>query len=135
MAVSIILLLVYAFSSNIIFPNILMSSLILLQFGLCFVLNRWRMNDDTDDRFKYILMAGVFILIISCTVGIIYSVTVEGITDPCSCPSWSCFSGFYANKTAQCIPICSTQPGGGMNNLMNTSFFTSTRIAGNCLSC
>ena len=88
------------------------------------------MNDDTDDRFKYILIAGVAILVVSCTVGIVYAVTAQGIQDDCTCPSWSCTTGFYVNTTGQCLRFCpSVAP------FMNTTMASPTAVSGNCWAC
>jgi hypothetical protein len=109
-AVSIILLIVFAFSNNTLFPNLSMVLLLLFLLSNVFALYKWSQRHDPDDSFRYIMILEIVILILASTVGIIYATGVNGECEELNCEpcaSWKCDNtDLFMNATQECYPSC-----------------------------
>ena len=129
---ALIVLVVFAFSQQTLIPNLMMVGLIALLYLNSLLLYKWATSADVDDKFKYVLFFGVFILLLANTVGIIYAVSVTGLSCPeCLCPSCPCICGqeqFYVNATGQCYNMCN------VTELVNFTYYGEDLVV-ECTSC
>ena len=121
--ISIILLIVYAFESDLVVPNLMMAVLVLFQLVFVAFLYRLWSAEDTYDRLNAIFIIAVCVLLVASTVGIFYAVAAQGVVEPLEC------TGLYYDPTAQCFPLCR-----GMA-LMNTTIFSDGSLFGECQLC
>jgi hypothetical protein len=131
--VAVILLLVYAFSQHTLVPNVAMICLLFLLYGNMILLYRWATSADVDDKFKYVLMYGVAILVVANTVAIMYATGVSGSSCPiCTCPNCPClcnYTQFYLNQTGYCYDLCLDTNSSLLNITLGDDFGV------NCVGC
>ena len=118
-AVTIALLVIFAFTKDV-FVHILFGALLALLCVSCGVLYRWRMKEDVDERFTYILLFHVLILVFATVVAQTYLWNVQAIdkTQPFVNPCDN--SQLYHENVTPNGPNCFSCPAGyGVNTTLD----------------